>query len=329
MKVGITGASGHVGSVLCRMLPDSGHEVRAMVYDLSEKGLNEVEVETVPGDILDPASLDRFMEGLDAVIHLAAKISIEGDPDGSVRRTNYDGTIEVIKACERNKVGRLVYYSTIHAMNPYPLDEELDETRELVGDNWKGSEYDRSKAEAEMEVYKAVEKGMDAVVIAPTSIMGPYDFHPSLLGQAIIDIYSNNIPALVKGGYDWVDIRDVCEGTIAALEKGRTGEKYLLAGEFLTIKELSQTIGEVSGKKTPSTELPIWMAYLGIPFEKIKSKISGKSTGFTREALEAITHSNPFISKKKSAAELGYQPRTIKESLKDSLEWFRENGMIR
>ncbi len=330
MKVGITGAPGHVGSVLCReLLAKGGYTVRAGYYD-EKKGIEGLDVEEQFVNILDKESVDEFVSGCDAIVHLAAIISIEGDPTGIVRKTNFNGTENVIEACEKNGVKRLLHFSTIHAMNPYPLDKVLDETRDLAGDgDWVGSLYDRSKADGERSVLAAVDRGLDAILITPTSIMGPWDFGPSLLGQAILDIYHRDLPSVVKGGYDWVNVRNIVQGTIAALEVGKKGEKYLLAGEFKTVGEVARMIGDITQRKVPTYETPIWMARLGVPFAKIESMINGKPARITNEALSALVHSNPLCSSEKAQNDLGYQPIPIYDTLKESIDWFGEYGYLR
>lgn len=331
MKVGITGAPGHVGSVLIReMLKRRGFNIRAGYFD-EQKGIESIDdIEKVYLNILDPDSLESFVKGCDAIIHLAAVISIEGDPRGIVRATNYQGTKNVIEACEKQGVKRLLHYSTIHAMNPYPLDVVLDETRDLAGaGSWEGSKYDQSKADGEREVLAAVNRGLDAMIITPTSIMGPFDFGPSLLGQAILDIYHRDIPAVVKGGYDWVDVRDIVQGTLLALEKGKKGEKYLFSGEFHNVGDVARMIRDITGRNVPTYETPTWLARAGVPFAKIESIISKKPARVTNEALNALVHSNPLISSEKANKELGYRQTPIRKTLEDTITWFGEQGYLK
>lgn len=331
MKIGITGASGHVGGNICRLLlEDGGYEIRAMIFGGHDAGVKGLDLEVVEGNVLDYDSLLRFMDGMDVIIHLAGKISIDGDPDGSVRKINYNGSINVIRACQEKKISRLVYFSSIHAMNPLPLDEELNERRDLVGGDWKGSVYDRSKADVEIYLKELVrETGFDVVIMAPTSIMGPNDFIPSLQGKAIMDIYNGKIPAMIKGGYDWVDVRDVARGTINAIHHARKGEKYILSGEYATLKEWADIIAEFSPRKAPSIVLPIWVARLGVPFAKLQSKITGKPPTVTNEALTVVKYSCRNMSSKKAEKTWGYEARSVRDSVKDTIEWFKKQKMIK
>ena len=331
MKIGVTGASGHVGGNICRLLlEDGGYEIRAMIFGGHDAGIKGLDLEVVEGNVLDYDSLLRFMDGMDVVIHLAGKISIDGDPDGSVRKINYNGSINVIRACQEKKISRLIYFSSIHAMNPLPLDQELNERRDLVGGDWKGSVYDRSKADVEIHLKDLVrETGFDVVIMAPTSIMGPHDFIPSLQGKAIMDIYNGKIPAMVKGGYDWVDVRDVARGTINAIHHARKGEKYILSGEYVTLKEWADIIAEFSPRKAPSIVLPIWLARLGVPFARLQSKFTGKPPTVTNEALTVVKYSCKDMSSKKAEKTWGYESRSVRDSVKDTIEWFKEAKMLK
>jgi dihydroflavonol-4-reductase len=330
MKIGVTGASGHVGGNICRlMLNDGGYNIRAMVFGGHDAGIKGLAVEIVEGNVLDYDSLLRFMDGLDVIIHLAGKISIDGDPDGSVRKINYDGSLNVIRACQEKKISKLIYFSSIHAMNPTPLNEEMNEHRELVGGAWKGSAYDRSKADVERHLKNLVrDTGFNVAIMAPTSIMGPYDFQPSLQGSAIIDIYKGKLPAMIKGGYDWVDVRDVARATIDVIHHSMKGEKYIISGEYLTLKEFADLIAENSPKKAPSIVLPIWVARLGVPFSRLQSKFTGKPPTVTNEALDVVKYSCKVMSHKKAAKAWGYEPMSAKQSIKDAVEWFKKQGMV-
>lgn len=326
MKVAITGATGHVGCNLVPEMLEKGYELRLLRHKTTF-GLDGVGAEIVEGDVLDPPTLDALIRDVDAVIHLAAKISIDGDPSGEVTRVNRDGTINVLDACLRHGIERLVHFSTIHAYDPHPLDETLDETRPLIGD--RGSKYDQSKVAGELAVLQAVrDKGFDAVVVTPTSVFGPYDHYPSLLGQAIMDMYSGKVPALVPGGYDFVPAIDIARGTIAALEGGQRGEKYLLSGQFLTVLELCRLVGEISQRRTTQRVMPVWALKMLIPVFRAQSRINGKPPLFTQESLKALIESNPNISSRKAEEQLGYKKTPVSDAMRETLLWFRNAGMI-
>jgi dihydroflavonol-4-reductase len=188
--------------------------------------------------------------------------------------------------------------------------------------------YNQSKALAEELVLHAVENGLDAVIINPTSVMGPNDYKPSLIGQAIIQLYKGKIPALIPGGYDWVDVRDVVAGTISTMEKGRTGQSYLLSGHFKTLSELYQQINLIRGKVKTLPVIPFWLAEIGVPFLKAWSSISGNKPLYTKESVEILKSAHPNISSQKAAQELGYKSRPFHDTLRDTVQWFKENGYL-
>ena len=326
MKIAVTGANGHVGVNLCKALIEQGHQVKALTHRHSQ-GLKFIPVTIVKGDLLEKSSLIPLLSDVDVVFHLAAKISITGDPDGMVARINTEGTMNMLSAAIECKVKRFIHFSSIHAFQQHPQNQALDETRPLVMN--EGFAYDRSKAAGERAVMAAVKGGLDAVVLSPTAIIGPADPEPSLIGNALIDIYNNKIPSLVPGGYDWVDVRDIVDAAITAMEKGRTGEKYLLSGQWRSLQEFSGLIQHHTGKKTVHTVLPMWIARVGLPFITLYSKISGTKPLYTSESLTIIAEGNRMISNSKAKKELGFNPRPLTETIGDSLSWLKENNYIK
>jgi len=320
-KIGITGASGHIGGMVSKQLIESGHSIGAFVYQ-SKIDLN------IPqhfGDLCSAEDVNEFVKHYDVIIHLAADISVDNRAKDKMWRTNVEGTRNIVDACKRYGVKRLVHCSSIAAINQFPLEEPIDETRDLVNNDSKtATAYGKSKAAAERVVLDAIKEGLEVVMVAPTSVMGPMDYKPSVLGQSLLDMYFNRIPAVVKGGQDWVDVRDIAAGVVAAMERGKSGEKYLLGSEFFTIQELSKLIGEIFQRKTPSLALPFWIARLGVPFEEFKSRRSAKENGFTQEGLTALKYGNTKISHEKASRDLGYNPRPVRKSLKETLEWLVE-----
>jgi dihydroflavonol-4-reductase len=186
MKIAVTGATGHVGANLVRTLLDGGHTVRALIHDRNRNGLEGLAVEFVDGDLLDPASLVRAFDGAELVYHLAARISIVPGDDDVVHAVNADGTKHVVDACLTTGVRRLVHFSSIHALSPHPHDVAIDETRALT--SGAVPPYDRSKAAGERFVLDGLERGLDAIIINPTAILGPYDFGPSAMGRVLLDL---------------------------------------------------------------------------------------------------------------------------------------------
>ena len=211
MIIAITGANGHVGVNLCKALVELGHEVLALVHK-NTKGLEKLDVKIFKGDLLEKVSLIPFLDGAEIVFHLAAKISITGGSHGSVRAVNTEGTRFMVELSKELGIKRFIHFSSIHAFRQEPHDQILDETRPLVED--EALAYDRSKADGERIVMNAAKNGLDAFVLSPTAIVGPMDYEPSLTGKAFLQLYHHQIPALVPGGYNWVDVRDIVQAAI-------------------------------------------------------------------------------------------------------------------
>jgi dihydroflavonol-4-reductase len=323
MKIALTGASGHIGANLCRKLLEDNHDLRVLTNKFTDS-LEGLDLEAVKGDILNMTSLKELAEGAEVLIHLAASISINGDQQ--VLDTNVVGTKNVLDAVRRCQVRRLLHFSSIHALVHQPRDQILDEGRQLaVSDHII---YNQSKALAEELVRHAVASGLDAVIINPTSVIGPNDFKPSLIGQAIIQLYKGKIPALIPGGYDWVDVRDVVAGTISAIENGRTGQSYLLSGHFKTLLELYEEIIVIQGKDKKLPVIPFWLAKVGVPFLKAWARVSGNRPLYTKESVEILKTSHSNISSKKARKELGFESRPFKDTIRDTIKWFKENGYL-
>ena len=177
-------------------------------------------------------------------------------------------------------------------------------------------------------VLAAAKDGFDAIVLCPTAIIGPVDYEPSLTGKAMLELYNQKIPALVPGGYNWVDVRDVVNGCIAAIEKGRKGEKYLLSGQWRSLKDVASIITTSTGMKTTSVIMPFWVAQFGLPFITAYSKIAGVEPLYTSESLGIIKNGNRYISNEKARKELGFNPRKLEDTINDLFAWFRKNGSI-
>lgn len=325
MKVAVTGASGHIGNILCRELVKKGVQVKAFVHN-NEDDLVESGAEIFTGDILDAEAVKRLCKGVDVVYHLAAKISIDKKDKNLVYKTNVDGAQNVIDACKLNAVGKLIHFSTIHTYGTYNTSEKLDETNPTI--DFSPINYENSKAEAERRVQKAAREGVPAVVLNPTAVIGPYDYQPSLLGQALIKIYKNELPMLVEGGYDFVDVRDVVNAAIVAAEKGRAGEKYILSGEWLSLKDLSLKIASVTGQKTPKYVVPSLVAKIGLPFIQAYAAITGSHPLYTSESLEILKSSSKNISNQKARNELGMNPRPVESSIKDIFDWYSQHKLV-
>jgi dihydroflavonol-4-reductase len=325
MKIAVTGGSGHIGVNLCQELVKQGHTIRALVHK-NTRDLQGLPLETVQGSLEDSSSLSSLVHDADIVIHLAAVISIQGNKTGELFKINVGGTRNILEASQKASVKRFIHFSSIHAIEQSPFDQVLDENRPLaVRDKMA---YSRSKALAEEIVLKATKQGMDAIIISPTAVIGPFDYAPSLMGRALILLAKGRLPALVPGGYNWVDVRDVARSTLTAIEKGRKGERYILSGHWRTLEQISEFISNLREYRTRRFICPYWLAQIGLPFIRLYCSIFDKDPLYTRDSLYALRMSHRNISHEKAAKELDFEPRPFEETIKDTLSWFQKQGFL-
>ncbi len=324
----VTGATGHIGNVLVRELIQRGEKVRALVLPGEDcTPLQGLGVELVEGDVLSPASLEAAFRGVRVVYHLAGIISITPGENALVRQVNVEGTRNMIAAACRHSVERMVYTSSIHAITRPPQGVVIDEALPFDPQNACGA-YDRSKAEATLEVQEAIHKGLDAVIVCPTGVIGPFDYRVSEMGQLILYILEQKIDLWIDGAYDFVDVRDVARGMIQACEKGRCGEHYILSGEQLSLSRLIKTIKQLTGKRSFEVKVPLPVARLASHFAPLYYRLAGTRPLFTPYSL-ATVQSNSTISFAKARRELEYQPRSLVDSIADTIEWYNLNNYCR
>jgi dihydroflavonol-4-reductase len=321
----VTGAAGHAGANLVRVLAAQGRPVRALVH-LDRKALEGLDVEVVKGDIRDLDSLLKAFDGAEVVYHLAARISIGNDPWSLLEAVNIAGTRNVVEACLKCGVRRLVHFSSIHTLVDTTNDSPVDESKPLV-ESRHYSSYDRSKAAAEREIYKGIEKGLDAIIISPTAIIGPHDYKPSHFGEALLRLANGHLPALVKGGFDWVDVRDVVKGAMRAQKTAPAGAKYILSGHWVSLRQVAKMTEELTGVKAPGSVCPMWLARVGAPFITAFDLLRQRRPLYTSVSLQAL-RGHRCISHRKATRELDYQPRPFRETLIDTLKWFETAGRL-
>ena len=326
MTVVVTGATGHIGVNLVRALTAEKRPVRALVH-LNRQPVEGLGAEIVQGNVSDLESLIRAFEGAEVVYHLAGVISLLQNEWPLVERINVQGTRNVIEACRRSGVKRLVHFSSIHAINTGPPDRPVDETHPLIAGRGYPP-YDRSKAEGQREVRKAIAEGLNAVIVNPTGVFGPYDYQPSFFGAALLAMANGRMPALVNGGFDWVDARDVAQGAMLAEKQAMSGAEYLLSGHWVSMREIGDIMREISDASIPGFVCPMPAARFGAPFAEAYSRLFKKRPIFTSVSLNAL-RANHNISHEKATRELGYQPRPFKETLTETLKWFEENGKLK
>jgi len=321
----ITGAAGHLGNVLVRELLLKNEKVRALILPGEDtSSLEGLDVEMMEGDILNKKDINRACEGVDFVYHMAALVAITQDKEHLLRRVNVEGTRNVIEAVLNNGVKRMIYTSSIHALERPPEGVTINEQLHFDPQNPSGA-YDRTKAEASLAVLDAIKnQGLDAVIVCPTGVIGPFDFKRSEMGEVILSWMKRKPSISMQGRFDFVDVRDVAKGHILAKEKGISGETYLISGEHVEISSVRQWVQSVVGIKTHEIKFSAPIAYLVAPLAEIYYRITKTRPKFTRYSVETL-QSNSKISSAKAQKELGYQHRNFMETIKDTVQWWLKN----
>jgi len=320
----VTGATGHIGNVLVRELIAKNIAVRALVLP-NEKldSISKLPIEIVRGDVTDYPSLLKAFDGVTCVYHLAGIVTIDSGKRKILQKVNVEGTRNVVQACFEKRIKRLVYTSSIHAFTELPHGQTLVETKDFDENKVKG-DYAKSKALATNIVLDAVKNGLDAVILHPTGVIGPYEYTLSNMGQLIVDFMKRKLFAYIDGTYDFVDVRDVAHGIILASEKGRSGENYILSGEQITVKRILDHLEHATGLKAPRIKIPVWFAQLTAPISELYYKILQQQPLYTSYSIQTL-YSNSLSSHNKAKEELGYKPRPINEAIFDTVCWLKNN----
>lgn len=320
----ITGATGRVGIALVRELNTRGEKVKVLVREGSNtKELEQFNCEFVHGDILEVDKWESSLEDIDSIFHLAAHINISSKRKDFTFDTNIQGTKNIADICLRKDIV-MVYASSIHALSAPKDGSVITEQTPFVTDSKeRRGIYDYSKSYATKYVLEQVEKGLKAIIVHPTGIIGPYDSRPSLFGQGMIDSVKSGLKLTTGGKFDYVDVRDVVWGMLRALELEKYGERYILSGEQLSMEEYIRYLKEFTDIKSDTKILgytsSLLLAYV--------SSILNKDSQITPYGVKTL-YSNSNISHEKATKELGYNPRSVKESLSDQYTWFKLNGYL-
>ena len=325
MTTVVTGAGGFLGSVLVRELVARGRSVRAIVRS-NKKALEELDIEIVNADIRDSSSIDRALAGAESVFHLASVISLSGDRSGSVTATNIDGARNVAEAALKNGVKRFIHCSSIHVFDLKDHGKTINENTIRVTTD--SPVYDRTKYAGELAVRDLIKMGLPAVVIHPTGVIGPGDHRPSRMGKVLIDLSSKKLPALISGGFNWVDVRDVCVGALAAEEFGGIGESYILSGQWHSTRQLATFGEEITGTPPPNFDLPMWLAQGIAPIGSLLGNISSNEYRLNSDTVSALKAARK-ISSAKAETELGFKSRPIRNSVHDAYKWFEKFGLLK
>ena len=323
MKIAITGASGFIGSVLVPLFLADGHSLRLLTRaPRAQDGIT-----FITGDLLQEESLKELVAGVDVVIHLAAVISIDDRSGEDTFRVNTSGTRLLLAAAKAAGVRRFIHISSVAAFNQFPYDERMDESRPLA--TATEHNYDTSKAASQGLVLAANEAGFEVIVLAPTAVAGPFDHKPSLLGKAVINIYNGKIPALFPGGVDFVDARDVAAAIVSSLSRGTPGSVYLLSGQWVSLRSLSEEIGIVKGRKISLATIPLWLVFGMLPLVSFWSRITGGPPYYTKQSVYNLIYSNRKIDHSRAQLELEFNPRSFSETIRDMITWFEQNGFLK
>lgn len=326
----VTGAYGHLGSMLVRQLCQSGGHVRGLVLDGDRSmEFNDPRVEIYYGDVCDETSMQAFFDapGYELVVfHTAGIVSIASKYQQKVYDVNVKGTANVIAQCRKHQVKRLVYVSSVHAIPERPDNEKIEEVNCFLPEMVKGL-YAKTKAEATQDVLNAARQGLDAVVVHPSGILGPGDTGRGSITQMVTDFLKGRLTAYVAGGYDFVDVRDVALGTIAAAGRGSTGECYILSNRYFTVQEILDYAAQAGGHKRIKTKLPAWFARLSAPLAETYYKLLRQPPLYTRYSLYTLA-ANANFSHEKATHELGYSPRNMAETMADTVAYLRQQGRV-
>jgi len=324
----VTGATGHVGNVLVRELTKRGQIVRALVLpDEDHHPLDGLNVEIVRGDVTDSKSLESAFAGSDLVYHLAGIVTIMTRMAGVLELVNVGGVRNVAVACRVAGVRRMVYTSSIHAIAEPPHGTVIDETQIFDPDRVLG-DYARSKARASLLLLEEVQKGgLDAVICCPTGITGPWDYDISNVGQLILDFASGHLKSYVSGAYDFVDVRDVANGLILAAEKGQTGQHYIFSGSQVQVPDLMKELARNLGYPAPTYRIPAVIARAAGVLASVYYRLLRRRPVFTAYSIDVL-RSNSQVSSARAREELGFTSRPWQESIRDQVDWFREEGML-
>jgi len=324
----VTGATGFLGSHVARVLADQGADLRLLTRSTSNlRNVDGLKAETAVGDLRDAASLERAMSGCDTVFHVAADYRLWVRDPEEMYRSNVEGTRAILEAARKNGVRRVVHTSSVATIgftkNGYPADEDSPVSlADMIG------HYKRSKFMAEQIAMEAGRGGMHVVTVNPTTPVGEQDVRPTPTGRIVLDFLKRKFPAYVETGLNLVDVRECARGHVAALEKGKSGERYILGGEDLTLKQILDKLGRITGLPSPRVKLPYVFAFAaGVVDEAITGGILKREPRATVDTVR-MGRKKMFASSDKAERELGWQIVPVEDALRRAVEWFRTNGYV-
>lgn len=325
MKTLVTGATGFLGSHVARALVARGETVRVLVRASSDlRALQGLEAERCAGDLRDPASLDRALEGVSRVFHVAADYRLWARDPSEIHESNVTGTRNLLEAARRAGAEKFVYTSTVATMavprtGGLPNEETQASVAEMVG------HYKRSKFEAERCALQAAQSGQPVVIVNPTTPVGPGDWKPTPTGKIIVDFLNGRMPGYVDTGLNFVPVEDCAEGHWLAAERGRAGERYILGSRNLTLKQMLDLLASASGRPAPRWKFPYGLAYVAGCVDAGVSRLLGREPQIPLEGVRMARH-KMFVDSSKAERELGFAPGPIEAALQRAVAWYESNG---
>jgi len=324
----VTGATGFVGSHVARVLAAKGASLRLLVRSSSNtKNIAHLKADLVIGDLREPTSIEQSMAGCEVVFHVAADYRLWVSDPAEMYRANVEGTRAILEAARKNNVRRVVYTSSVATMGFTANGQPADENSPVSLENMIGP-YKRSKFMAEQVAIEAARSGQDVVIVNPTTPVGECDIKPTPTGRIVVDFLKKKFPAYVDTGLNLVDVRQCALGHIAALEKGRSGERYILGGEDLTLKQILDKLGAITGLPSPKIRVPYILALAtGVVDEIVTGRIRGREPRATIDAVR-MGRKKMFASSSKAERELGWKTIPVDHALRRAVEWFQANGYV-
>ena len=323
----VTGAAGFLGSHVARQLVARGESVRVLMRASSNnRAISDLSLEYVTGDLRDSASLQRAMDGMKRVFHVAADYRLWAKNPQEIYDSNVGGTKNLLAAAKSAGIEQLVYTSTVAtiAVDRPELPNEFTDAKleEMIGN------YKRSKWMAEQEVLQAAREGLPAIVAMPTTPVGPWDWKPTPTGRIILDFLNGKMPGYVETGLNFVGVEECAAGHLLVSEKGKVGERYLLGAENLTLKGLLDVLAEITGLRAPSMKIPHGVA-LGVAYvESALSRLVGKEPQIPVEGVKIAQH-KMFVDASRAVRELGFQPGSVASALERAVRWYQANGYVK
>ena len=327
--VAVTGAGGFLGGHVCRTLLERGYRVRAVTHARDNGAPPDgvcVATEQHPAEIRDPDSVAAALRDVDAVVHTAATVRIDRDPEGTAHAVNLGGTRNVIAACIAGGVRKLVHVSSIHAYGPL-RGTTLGADSPLAS----GSQvpYGAAKAQAHAAVQAAASRGqLEAAVVCPSGILGPGDRRPTVVGGMLLGVAGGRLPCLVEGGYWWCDVRDVAAAIANAVTGGAGGGVHFTTGRYASLRELADLCSDALGRDVRRPVLPRALAVAGLPFIQAYAALGRRPPLYSRNALDLLHDCPRAVDDASARRQLAYAPRPFTDTIGDALAWFRTRGML-